>query len=271
MPLASTSEIALLIGDTPFAELPAKDQSRISKYLTEVEAVLSNPPWNFRLLTATVTEYLPFSGTDSVDDIELAQYDSDGAFAIPLDNQVSRTGLQLTHTPVLVTSLQVWEDIDGRGGQGTDPFPASTLLTLGTDYYLDVSRAGISTSGVLHRLTGGWSRVPRSIKVTYLGGPAAQDADSLGVSFLPILKSVIETSVVDRYTAWKQIQDSLTGDHVGRVAQSETIGKHSESFRALGAGSGANGGGFGQSVTILPDYLAEQLSPFVNIGALLRR
>lgn len=267
MPVGSTTAIALAIGDKSFSELPLNDQTRINQYLTEVESVLSNPPWNFRLLSSAVTEFLPQSGARSVDSLELEQYEEVGGLVVPIDDQTSRSRLQLTHTPVLLTGLQVWEDSEGYAGQGgSTPFGNDTLLTLGTDYYLDANQAGISDSGALLKITGGgWSRVPRSIKVTYIGGPAAAYAAGLGVSFLPILKQVIESAVVDRYAAWARMRKSIASDNPGLELKSESIGKWSGSYGPVG------GMGMGQSLEILPSYLAEQLTPFVNVGALLRR
>lgn len=93
--------------------------------------------------------------------------------------------IALFETPVMsVTS--VYLDNNGYDGQSASPFPASTLLTPGVDYYLKLDRSlGGSASGLLVKIgnvwPGQWSRprgdlTPRrvfsqgNIKVTYVAG-----------------------------------------------------------------------------------------------------
>jgi len=100
--------------------------------------------------------------------------------------------LVLRNWPVnSVTS--VYEDMDGASGQGTDPFPAETLLTAGTDYeLLKTGSGGVARSGILRRIGGVWQRpavytpgtispgvgeTGGTIKVTYNAGFATIPAD----------------------------------------------------------------------------------------------
>jgi hypothetical protein len=83
--------------------------------------------------------------------------------------------LYLRGRPVVSAGLVVHEDRKAYAGQGTDPFPASTLLTLGEDYILDRYNSGVSRTGKLVRLTGGWSDVSGSIQVTYTFGYTANE------------------------------------------------------------------------------------------------
>ena len=88
--------------------------------------------------------------------------------------------IALQRWPVIEV-IEVYEDRDGNNGQGTDPFPAETLLEQGVDYTWD--RSDGATGGVLTRLRALWPyRVTRdvwrigfstgaargSIKVTYV-------------------------------------------------------------------------------------------------------
>src|SRR3990172_7396060 len=61
--------------------------------------------------------------------------------------------LQLPHTPVWSTGLEVREDVGANAGQATGAFGTATILTLGSDYWLDISDATLqlSTSGLLRR------------------------------------------------------------------------------------------------------------------------
>lgn len=267
--IADTDAIAQKVKGVGFAELPAVDQANITGYIAAIEAKLQLPPYNFRLSSDVVTELLPASGGHQIDSPELVDYEtSESGHAIPIDTRPASSVLALRYRPVLATSLQVWEHYDAKGGQDADAFPASSLLELGVDYYLDESPPGVSTSGRLHRIGSGWSTVPRSIKVEYIGGPLAQQTADLGVEFLTVLRSCVELAAAENYLFWKQQQQALSEDNPGRVLASETIGKHSESFTAVG-GSSASGVGFGQSGVTLPEHLAEGLAPFINTRSLL--
>ena len=74
----------------------------------------------------------------------------------PQINGITQTVL-LRETPVSsITS--VYLDPTGFYGQGVDPFPASTLLTAGTDYYLVIDNPdGKSYAGMLNRNGRAWS------------------------------------------------------------------------------------------------------------------
>lgn len=100
----------------------------------------------------------------------------------------------LNQTPVQsITSVN--EDPDGYFGDGTDAFPAASLLTEGTDYVLrkdDATATEVSKSGILYRIRNAWPR-PSSrlrgqlasapglglgnIKVVYVAGWATVPAD----------------------------------------------------------------------------------------------
>ncbi len=95
--------------------------------------------------------------------------------------------LLLDRTPV-ATVTAVYEDWGGYGGTAVGAFPATSLLTAGTDYYLPIDSLyndGLSYSGILRRIGTVWPvstsrpagllstrRVPArgAVKVTYSGG-----------------------------------------------------------------------------------------------------
>jgi hypothetical protein len=105
--------------------------------------------------------------------------------------------LLLPHYPITALA-SIYEDFAGYFGTGTNPFPANTLLTEGTDYVLerdDPSGQYLSLSGVVRRLkslnigaltgiipslpygtlTGGtrgpcWSKAPGCLKIAFTAG-----------------------------------------------------------------------------------------------------
>jgi hypothetical protein len=98
--------------------------------------------------------------------------------------------LLLNQTPVL-SIASVYEDAAAYYGESSDPFPATTLLTEGTDYVLQrdmpTSALEYSKTGILHRIGSRWAcssttsgglltaiatRGLGNIKTTYYGGYA---------------------------------------------------------------------------------------------------
>lgn len=94
--------------------------------------------------------------------------------------------LLLTETPV-ESIVSIYHDPVAAGGQGSDDFPSTTLLTAGDDYYLDRDRPGdnYSNSGIVYRVGNVWygryrrgfdqlhihrEASPRAIKATWTGG-----------------------------------------------------------------------------------------------------
>lgn len=100
----------------------------------------------------------------------------------------------LNQTPVQsITSVN--EDRDGYFGDGTDAFPAASLLVEGTDYVLrkdDATATEVSKSGILYRIGKAWPRPSvrlqgqlasapglglGNIKVVYVAGWATVPSD----------------------------------------------------------------------------------------------
>lgn len=105
--------------------------------------------------------------------------------------------------PLLVRPVwsvtEVRFDPNGKFGQAAGAFPASTVLTAGTHYYLDLGRGVPSYSGLLYAADGLWGYSPRrglagpwanrltseihpvpgSLMVTYVGGFDPVPADIL--------------------------------------------------------------------------------------------
>lgn len=116
-----------------------------------------------------------------------------------------RPEVLLPNRPVSTTGLTVYLDNNGYYGQGASAFPASTLLTAGSDYVLRVDGDGRSESGILlwlgaassnwptWRTTGvltpgvavaGWPVGLGNIKVGYTGGYATIPADIEAATYL---------------------------------------------------------------------------------------
>lgn len=71
---------------------------------------------------------------------------------------------------------EIREDANGHFGQASG-FGASTVLTQGTDYNIELDSTGLSKSGRIIRRNRDWCNVPGSIKVTYVAGFTSAELD----------------------------------------------------------------------------------------------
>jgi len=206
------------------------------------------------------TEYLPIGDTgQSRGEVTLDDYGMANGRVVAEARYGRMDRLQLRHTPVVDDdNLAVYEDTDAYAGQGSDAFAAATLLTKGTDYFLDVDDPdnGISRTGHLVRCSGTWSQEPRSIKVVYYGGFTAAQFDA-GIA-TPIKEAVILTVVKAYYQAKTNQQSQGAGP-----IKSESIGKYAATY-----GSSVADANSGMVITIPPEAL-EKLEPFMNLGRYL--
>jgi hypothetical protein len=196
------------------------------------------------------TEILPLDGlTPSA--VDLTSYEMVGGRVVPVEHGGGQQRLQLQHTPVWLTNLQVWEDTDAYGGQAASAFGSDTLLTRGEDYLLHMTNTEFSRTGLLIRISGAWDPTPGSIKVSYYGGWTAAQLAPRGCA------SAIRWAVIDTATAayWSELAKIKT--LAGNIS-SETIGKYSVSY-------GGAGGGAGLSVQV-PPAARVRLGPFKHMG-----
>lgn len=92
------------------------------------------------------------------------------------------SALIIANRPVINDdTLAVYESFNGQSGQSTSAFPAASLLTKGSDYFLDViGNEDYSMSGILYRRAGTWSPEIGSIMVIYSAGFTAADLNGTG-------------------------------------------------------------------------------------------
>lgn len=103
----------------------------------------------------------------------------DHGHILQLDNGFVRSISELREDPAAVF------------GQGGSDFGASTVLTAGTNYFLELDRAGLSRSGRVHRRNGNWSSAPGTIRITYVAGlTKAELADEWSYVKLALLEDM---------------------------------------------------------------------------------
>lgn len=269
MAWVTMDRIAKRIGSDSYADLSTDAKQRLTQIAESIEQALQLPPWNFRLSASTVTEYLPRQ-SHQPDSIDLADYSNENGKVIPIDYERGSPVLQLSYAPVLLSGLQIWEDLSAYGGQGSGAFGSSTLLVEGVNYFLDCDRAGFSASGKVHRLGANWPTSPRCVKVTYRGGPQAQATYDTGPGFTDVLEEVITNCVLNSYSFHEQQRTSFAAGDNGLTKTSESLGKFSQGYGAPQGTVNGSSWQFGALPDLLPEELTRPLSAFVNVGALLR-
>jgi hypothetical protein len=208
-------------------------------------------------------EYYPIGQPQlaGIEEYQLDDVDFRSSNVVFRNTRSGGPALQLKHTPVVTFGLEVREDPNSNGGQADDAFGDDSLLSLGSDYWLDIDEeisvaaihAGtsfLSRTGILYRVSA-WPLEPRSVKVTYYAGWTAEQfaGRSAGAVKLAALKTV-----ANAYWGAK----ANHGASAGRgPATSESIGKYSVSY-------GANG--IANLQITVPDSAKQDLWPFRNLG-----
>src|SRR5690606_6904105 len=114
---------------------------------------------------ATYTHFLPSGDLFSSDPKEVDVVNDRVAVSGWSDTRI----LQLPELPVRsITSI--YEDAAAEFGQGPGDFNASTLLTSGVDYALELDQTGICRTGHVRRVGSVWPAKAGTVKVTYVAG-----------------------------------------------------------------------------------------------------
>lgn len=240
--ITSTIEILTAIGKRDVAT--AAQIAIIDMLIPQVESAVQQF-LGYRLEYQQHTELLPPLTTAVGSDPILTDFEkSASGLVIPISPRASE-GLLLSHQPVWLSGLQVWEDVDAPR-RGANAFSENTLLTHGTDYWLDVCHpaVGMSQSGVLVR-NNYWSREGRTIKVVYNAGFTGQQLD--GTDAAAVKKAIIDAVAANFYAEEERRKPTK---------RSESIGKYSYSI------GNAPGDALAGWSTMIPNSTREILQPY---------
>jgi len=257
--IASRAEILIYLGKA--ASITDADSALLDMLHPLAESALLNWIQN-DLGYAQHVEFLPIGGTPGSYDPDtlVDAHRSGGVNGAPGGRFVisggtdGRSTLQLKHTPVIATAIEVREDLSAYAGQSSDPWNSDTILTQGTDYWLDLDEPAMSRTGLLHRV-GSWPNEPRSVKVTYYGGYAASQLNGAAAGAIKL------AAILTVVKAFKETKVNQSITTVGSVV-SETIGKYSVSY-----GGGVSAALTGMMIDI-PTEAKDLLQPFRNYGRL---
>jgi hypothetical protein len=171
--------------------------------------------------------------------------------------------LQLEHLPVRSIS-EVKVDYNGGFGQESDTFGADTIWTAGTDYFLDITRSGLSMTGHLMSYRG-WPLEPGTVKVTYTSGYSSDELAGRATTRIdasPIKNAALLTVAKAFKTAKVQGKQGWGGFAAGPL-NSESLGDYSYSTdgNSVKAVTGM--------MVSLPSEAVHLLQPFRHYGQLM--
>lgn len=120
---------------------------------------------------ATYTHFLPRSSRATNEDSTVRYYDVRGGRAIAATAAGQREAAHLLTPELPIRSItSIYEDDSAYGGQGSGDFAATTLLTAGTDFFVDYDEDGLCKSGIIRRIGRYWPSRERTVKVAYTAG-----------------------------------------------------------------------------------------------------
>lgn len=215
--LATRAEILLAIGRS--ASATNAEIALVDMLMPLVNAAIGD--WLRKNAEYTQhVEYLPMGQPDyDRNDLILRDVSISGNRVVFDTSYAGTSVLQLTHTPVALAGLEIREDVGGYAGQSDSAFGSDTILTEGTDYYLDVDSSGnLSTTGHVFSF-GTWPTEPRSIKVTYYGGHTAAQLNGNAGGAIKL------AAILSNVKAFNQIV-AFQGEPAGPETN-ESIGKYS--------------------------------------------
>lgn len=194
-------------------------------------------------------EVLPAGNVMEDHDIRISDYELTASGVVAaLRSRGGLTFLQLRNTPVLYDGLEVREDYNAPYVAPSAAFPVSSLLTYGTNYWLDITREQprLSDTGVLQRY-GRWPGIPRTVKVTYSSG---WTEGQLNNGFAGAVKGAVILTLAFLFKSRERRNNPKQNP------DSESIGKYSYSASNPGIVAGAN------AAVVIPAAAQKMLAKF---------
>lgn len=152
-------------------------------------------------------------------------WDTTGTHAV-FESVDGMDALQLRRLPVR-SIAEIRVDSDGRFGQKAGSFGASTVWTVGDQYFLETEEEDISRSGIVYAFSA-WPITIGSIKVTYTAGLTRDELNGEGDNSTldgSGLTAAVTKAAVKAFNAYRQMRKrsnrvgsaggALTGENLG--------------------------------------------------------
>ena len=267
---AADAGSTLLSADAVYTELgittpTAQEQSVVAAAIAKIEGSIKKH-LRYNPVQATRTEYYPLTPSRSASGESVWESSGDTAYLREIGG-AGANELQLAGLPVRsITTLHV--DYGARFGTVSGSFAASSLKTLGTDYWLntellDSAGARVCMDGIV-RSFGLWPTEPGAIKLVYVSGYTS--AELLGndsvLDASPIYYVAVEEAARYARRVLVRAKDATLG-HLAGPLTSERLGDYSYNVDASGSSSELS-----MNWELMPSSI-QRLSEFVNFGIML--
>lgn len=246
--ICTTDEVFALLGNST----PTAAETALLNILKPMAEDAVREAVGYSITQDTYTHFLPEFDEDGleVDRIDVVND------RVVFDYRGATNKLFAPERPIRsITSI--YRDCAAYGGQGSSDFPASSLLTAGTDYYVDYVSSGVSWSGMLVAIVGSWPTRSRTVKVTYVAGLTAGELAGTTAVRGPSGSGVGQlkyAALLAASLAFKE-PESIQGSNSGPIT-AERLADYSVSYSAKDI---SNIFGFKQR---LPSKVLDLLEPF---------
>lgn len=225
--LATPSEVLTYLGKSN----PTSQQTLVAGIVVRAQMGAFVNYLGYNPIQSVRTEYLPLVNDPGQRDPLIDNFESLGGggigsmtrlFGQPRVTMAWRN-LMLSALPVRSVA-SIYENRDAWLTPGGD-WPESSLVDP-SDYYLDLTRAGWSDSGMVIRNSGPWERTPRSIKVTYTGGLTPDEITDQKPNLIGAFYLSCSTALAQAF----MLMSKLNVGEGGGIVAGESLGDWSISY-----------------------------------------
>jgi hypothetical protein len=256
MSIADQADVATLLG----GNLSVQDTAILTLVFSGSERLVKKFLGYSPEYSTGVVEVMPMGGRLSPSgDVIGWEMVGDRAVAFTGDDESYRN-LSLGLRRPIRTIESIYENQSAWDTAGGD-FPVGTLLAA-TEYQIDYNEklngTPLGWSGMVIRRSGSWSRVPRTIQITYSGGLTAGEI----TSNYPELKLAVYDTVIKKFNEYLSWQGA--GGNSGGAVIAERLGDYSVQYDQTSAAYATG------LMTDLPQSAKELLWDFVSMRKFLQ-
>lgn len=223
----------------------------ISECQSAIEAILG-----IGITQETVTEFWPGNATSALENADslVDNWEKVGNQLITTRSFDSRGYIYLQRTPVQSITSIYENSAAWLSGESDGSWPSTTLLPA-TAYRLDKDSPGLSWTGRVERMFGSWLAIPRTVKVTYLGGLSECE---LKGKYAPVL-TALRKMCAHELTSW--VSRGMAAQAGGAIRSVSFEGFSASIDPSMAAASGR--------AMAIPKDAMYFLTPFINPAKLL--
>lgn len=192
MPLITDAQVKTALGISSY---PSAAVEGIAQMMRPIAIRFVRDFVGYYINQRTVTEWHPGKGRDETGDLLIEGFEMRGNRAMAYGPTTRQNRVLTVRDLPLRAITSVHENLAASDDTGTPTFPASSLLTPGSDYYGDFQEPGLSETGFIYRRGGSWNSTPRTIQVIYTGGYTDAELDLATGDYPEYAVAALQTAV----------------------------------------------------------------------------